>query len=195
MAQTTINLSDPISIWVTKSNTMGANIGDLSTLSDSAATLVHAINSIDSDLGDRTALNTAAPDLVTAINSLYQEFFALTDSADIKNLFVSTTGIGGITYDSGSAGVRGTFTLVNDAIDATKIADNAINEEHFNDSSISARTFRAQVVTNSVLADSSISFEKINSGAIKSTNFASLQTLLIKNSAGTTLKTMYGAGV
>ena len=54
MAQTVINLSDPISTWVTKSNDMSADIGNLATLSDSAATLVHAINSIDSDLGTRT---------------------------------------------------------------------------------------------------------------------------------------------
>ena len=75
------------------------------------------------------------------------------------------------------------------------LKDFAINEEHFNDSSISNRAFRAGVVDNSVLADSSISFEKINSGAIKSTNFASSTKLEIKNAAGTTLKTMYGPGV
>lgn len=195
MAQTTINLSDPISIWVTKSNTMGANIGDLATLSDSAATLVHAINAIDSDVGERTSLTYPAVDLVTAINNLANTFFELTDSADIKNYFASTSGIGGIAFDSGSGGSRGSFTLVNDAINATKIADFALQEEHFNDSAISGRAFRAGVVGNSVLADASISFDKIQSGAIQSTNLASLQTLLIKNSAGTTLKTMYGPGV
>lgn len=195
MAQTIINLSDPIANWVTKSNTMGANIGDLATLTDSAATLVHAINAIDSDIGERTSLTYPAVDLVTAINNIANTYFELTDSADIKNYFASTSGIGGITFDSGSGGSRGSFTLVNDAINATKIADYAIQEEHFNDSAISARAFRAQVVTNSVLADASVSFEKIQSGAIKSTNFASSTRLDIKNTAGTTLKTMFGPGV
>lgn len=195
MAQTIINLSDPIATWVTKSNEMGADIGDLATLNDSAATLVHAINAIDSDVGNRASLTTPAPDLVTAINNLDQTYFQLTDSGDIKNLFVSTSGVGGIAFDSGSGGSRGSFTLVNDAINATKIQDFAVQEEHFNDSAISTRAFRAQVVTNSVLADSAISFDKIQSGAIKSTNFASSTSLTIKNAAGTTLKTMYGPGV
>jgi hypothetical protein len=195
MAQTVINLSDPISTWVSKSNTIGANIGDLATLNDSAATLVHAINSIDSDLGDRTALNTAAPDLVSAINNIGLGFRPLTDSADIKNLFASTTGIGGITYNSGSAGVGGTFTLVNDAIDETKIVDNAINEEHFATNAVSTRAITPNAITSAELANSSVSNAKIQSGAVTSTNLASLQTLLIKNSAGTTLKTMYGPGV
>lgn len=195
MAQTIINLSDPIATWVTKSNDMGADIGDLATLNDSAATLVHAINAIDSDVGNRTSLTYPAVDLVTAINNLANTFFELTDSADIKNYFASTSGIGGIAFDSGSGGSRGSFTLVNDAINATKIQDFAVQEEHFNDSAISTRVFRAQVVTNSVLADSAISFDKIQSGAIKSTNFASSTSLTIKNTSGTTLKKMYGPGV
>lgn len=195
MAQTTINLSDPIATWVTKSNEMGADIGDLATLSDSAATLVHAINAIDSDIGNRASLTTPAVDLVTAINNLANTFFEVTDSADIKNYFVSTSGIGGITFDSGSGGSRGSFTLVNDAINASKIQDFAVQQEHFNDSSVPSRAFQAQVVSNSALADSAVSFDKIQSGAIKSTNFASTTKLEIKNSAGTTLKTMYGPGV
>lgn len=191
MAQTIINLTDPISTWVTKSNDMGADIGDLATLTDSAATLVHAINAIDSDIGNLASLVTPAADIVSAINNLDNT----TDSNDFKNFLASTSGIGGISFDSGTGGARGTFTLVDDAINATKIQDFALQEEHFNDSAISTRAFRAGVVNNSVLADSSISFEKINSGAIKSSNFASSTKLEIKNTAGTTLKTMFGPGV
>ena len=69
MAQTVINLSDPINTWVTKSNEMGADIGDLATLTDSAATLVAAINAIDSDIGTITNLTfrDGAVSLVAAI--------------------------------------------------------------------------------------------------------------------------------
>ena len=106
MAQTTINLSDPINTWVTKSNEMGADIGDLETLTDSAATLVHAINAIDSDIGNRTSLTIPAINLVTAINNLNNTFLEITDSADIKNKFVGNTII---SMDSGAGGARAPF--------------------------------------------------------------------------------------
>jgi len=61
-----------------------------------------------------------------------------------------------------------------DIIDGTKIADDAINSEHY--------------------AADSIDEEHIANDAIGAAELKSVVTLLIKNAAGTTLKTVYGAG-
>jgi hypothetical protein len=64
--------------------------------------------------------------------------------------------------------------LAADIIDGTKIANDAINSEHY--------------------AANSIDEEHMANDAIGAAELKTLSTLLIKNSAGTTLKTLYGAG-
>jgi hypothetical protein len=61
-----------------------------------------------------------------------------------------------------------------DAITGAKIADDAINSEHY--------------------AADSIDEEHIANDAVGSAELKTLSTLLIKNSAGSTLKTIHGAG-
>ena len=61
-----------------------------------------------------------------------------------------------------------------DAITAAKIADDVINSEHY--------------------AADSIDEEHIANDAVGSAELKTLSTLLIKNSSGSTLKTLYGAG-
>jgi len=51
MAVTVVNLSDAISAWVTKTNTIASNVGDLALLTtDSSGSLVAAINEINNQL-------------------------------------------------------------------------------------------------------------------------------------------------
>tara|TARA_S200000501_G_scaffold114868_1_gene107896 strand:+ start:2016 stop:2288 length:273 start_codon:yes stop_codon:yes gene_type:complete len=60
MAVTTVNLSDTISQWVTKTNTISTNLGDISTLATPVTTnTVAAINSIKTrdSAGVRTITN------------------------------------------------------------------------------------------------------------------------------------------
>lgn len=188
MAQTVINLSDPISTWVTKTNAISAGVGDLATLTDSAATLVHAVNSIDSDIGTRTSLTTTADQslvlaineidsdvgtissltttdkasVVAAINELEQGKFDVDDSASIKGLFAAS---GVISMDSNSDNAsKATFDVINGSID------------------------------NARLGDSSVGFSKLQAGAVKSANMNGLVTILIKNSGGTTLRTIFTPG-
>lgn len=193
MAQTVINLSDPISTWVTKSNEMGADVGDLTTLTDSAATLVHAINAIDSDLGTRTSLNTSVTtSLVAAINSISTDFLEQTDSAEVKNFFVSTTTI---SLDSGTpTGARASFTLVDSSVTGAKIASNIISTEKIIDNAITLSKMANNSVSTAELVDSSITEAKIQINTITSASFKNAATLLIKNTAGTTLKTVHGPG-
>ena len=71
-----------------------------------------------------------------------------------------------------------------DAVTGAKIADNAINSEHYTDGSIDTAH----------IADDQITEAKVANDAIGSAELKTLSTLLIKNSGGTTLKTVHGAG-
>ena len=193
MAQTVINLSDPINTWVTKSNEMGADIGDLATLTDSAATLVHAINSIDSDVGSRTSLNTSVTtSLVGAINSIQTDFLEQTDSAEVKNFFASSITV---SFDSGTpVGARGQFSLVDSSVVAGKLASGIISTEKIIDNAITLSKMANNSVSTAELVDSSITEAKIQINTITSASFKNSEVILIKNTAGTTLKTVHGPG-
>ena len=193
MAQTVINLSDPINTWVTKSNEMGADIGDLATLTDSAATLVHAINAIDSDIGNRTSLNTSVTtSLVAAINSIQSDFLEQTDSAEVKNFFTSSTTI---SFDSGTpVGARGQFSLVDSSVTAAKLASNIISTEKIIDNTITLAKMADNSVGTAELIDSSITEAKIQINTITSASFKNSTSIIIKNTAGTALKTIFGPG-
>jgi len=95
---------------------------------------------------------------------------------------------------NGSANVTGTSTIqanavetsmINaDAVTGAKIADDSINSEHYTDGSIDTAHIADDQVTEAKMADD----------AIGSAQLKSLSTLLVKNSSGTTLKTVHGAG-
>ena len=70
------------------------------------------------------------------------------------------------------------------AVTGAKIADDSINSEHYVDGSIDTAHIADDQVTEAKMADD----------AIGSAQLKSLSTLLIKNSSGTTLKTVHGAG-
>ena len=185
MAVTTINLSDPVSTWVNKTNTIATNVGDLATLSTSdTASLVAAINEVNG------LINTN-----------------LNDSDEVKGMFKSSASI---TFDSSA----GTFSIADSSITSAMLDNDIITERHIAASTIvnshlspsavdtlaiaagavTDAKLAAGAVTNAKLADSSVGFSKMQAGAIKSVNFDNTTTLLIKDSAATTLKTIYSPG-
>jgi hypothetical protein len=93
MAVTVINLSDPVSTWVTKTNTIGSHVGDIALLSAGGSDLVTASNNLDSSIGTLSALNTTVKSsLVAAINDIDSIANAnLNDSAEMKGLFATYT--------------------------------------------------------------------------------------------------------
>ena len=194
MAQTVINLSDPISTWVTKSNEMGADVGDLATLTDSAATLVHAINALDSDIGNLSSLTfkADASSLVAAINNLDDRFLELTDSGGVKAFFASSTSI---SLDSGTpVGARAQFSLADSGVTQGKIASGVISTEKIIDNAITLAKMADNSIGTSELLDSSITEAKIQLNTITSTSFKNAASVIIKNTAGTALKTIFGPG-
>lgn len=196
MSQVVVSLSDPISTWVNKTNEIAADVGNLTALSDSAATLVAAINAIDSDIGSRANLTFKdnATSLVAAINNLDDRFIELTDSAVIKNYFASSATIS-IDSNFAAAGTHAKFSLVDSSVTEAKLGARSVTTSKIGLVAVRSENINNQAVGNAALADSSITFAKIQSAQIKSTHFASSTSLSVKNTAGSTLTTIFGPGV
>ena len=127
MAVTTINLSDPISTLVTKTNTISTDLGDKATLNTTATTdLVTAINEINTKV---VAIDTDAE-----IGAKVEAFFAGSqldvgginaDSADFDSASVTTLSVSGINADSAeidSATIT-TLTSTNATIDSAQFTN------------------------------------------------------------------------
>ena len=173
MAVTQINLSDAVTTLVTKTNTISSDLGDKALLSTADKTnLVAAINEINTQVGKVDSADVI--NLITA-NAL--------DSSEVIQLLADTTAdaniysnfqkdsANGIGFDSS----QGRFFIPPNTINASMIELNAVTEVK--------------------IANNSITEDKMADDAISSAELKSLSTLLIKDSAGSTLKTIHGAGV
>ena len=204
MAKTIINLTDPVSTLVTKTNTVSSHLGDISQLnvgSSFDSDIVQAINRVNS-----IASSTDSADIITLVqaNSLdSSEALALIASdsgaTNIMSQFIKDSA-NGIGFDSSQGRFFVPSNTINtamieplavtiakigaDAVDGTKIADDAINSEHYVDGSIDTAH----------IADDQITEDKMADDAVGSAQLKSLSTLLIKDSSGSTLKTIHGAG-
>ena len=173
MAVTQINLSDPVTTLVTKTNTIASDLGDKALLSTTdKSNLVAAINEINTQVGKVDSADVI--NLITA-NAL--------DSSEVIQLLADTTAdaniysnfqkdsANGIGFDSS----QGRFFIPPNTINASMIELNAVTEVK--------------------IANNSITEDKMADDAISSVELKSLSTLLIKDSSGSTLKTIHGAGV
>ena len=189
MAVTVINLSDPVSTFVTKTNTVSSDVGDKSALTTTAkSNLVVAINEINTQLA-----KVDSADVVQLIKASLQK-----DSANGIG-FDSAQGrffvpIGTINTDMIENLAVTTPRIAADAVDGTKIADDAINSEHFVDGSIDSEHLASLVISTGKIQADAITEAKIGDDAVGSAQLKTLSTLLIKDSAGSTLKTIHGAG-
>ena len=278
MAKTIINLSDPVSTLVTKTNTISSHLGDLSQLNVGGANdsdLVQAINFVNV-----AAQKTDSADIIALIDSSYVQAREGAASAGTIRAFFQKDSANAIGYDSSEgrffvpsntintamienaaiisgklatnsvgtdAIIDGNVTgpklatnavgsikinalavttakiaatavtaaklaadavttakieddavtgakIAADAIDGTKIADDAINSEHYTDQSIDTAHIADGQVTGAKIANDTVAEANMADDAIGSAQLKSVSTLLIKNSAGSTLKTIHGAG-
>ena len=143
MAKTIINLTDPISTLVTKTNTISSHIGDITQLNTTGADsdIVQAINAINVK-----ANNTDSSTILSLIGSNSM------DSAEVLAI---------ITADSGSSSIISNFQK-----------DSA----------------------NGIGLDSSQGRFFVPINTLTSSKFSNPVTLLIKDSAGSTLKTIRSPG-
>ena len=163
MAVTTINLSDPVTTLVTKTNTISSDLGDKATLTTTdKSNLVAAINEINTQVN-----KVDSADVINLIqaNSM--------DSSEVINL---------IGRDSSQANIMSNFQ---------KDSANGIGF----DSSQGRFFIPIGTVNTSMIEPNAITAAKVADDAIGSAALNSLSTLLIKDSAGSTLKTLHAAGV
>ena len=164
MAKTIINLSDPVSTLVTKTNTISSHIGDITQLNTTGADsdIVQAINAIN------TKANNVDSGVIISLarsNSL--------DSSEVLAL---------IKADSGETSIMSNFQ---------KDSANGIGF----DSSQGRFFVPSNTINTAMIEADAITEAKMADDAISSAELKSLSTLLIKDSAGATLKTIHGAGV
>ena len=172
MAVIQINLSDPVTTLVTKTNTIASDMGDAATLSTTATNLVAAINEINTQVNKVDSADVINLIRANAMDS--SEVLALIRADSGETSIMSNfqkDSANGIGFDSS----QGRFFIPSNVINASMIKPNAVTEVKIEDNSI----------TEAKMADD----------AISSVELKSLSTLLIKDSAGSTLKTIHGAGV
>ena len=208
MAKTIINLSDPVSTLVTKSNTISSHLGDITQLNVGASNdsdIVQAINFVNG-----IVQKTDSADIINLIDSSYVQArqtgitrsstlaFFIKDSANGIGLdssegrfFIPSNTINTAMIESTAIT---TAKIAGDAIDGTKLADNAVNSEHYTDGSIDTIHIGDLQITTAKIADDNVTEAKMANDAIGSAELKSLSTLLIKDVNGSTLKTIHGAG-
>ena len=172
MAVTQINLSDPVTTLVTKTNTIASDMGDAATLSTTATNLVAAINEINTQVNKVDSADVINLIRANAVDSGEVVTLLASDSAQANILSnFQKDSANGIGLDSS----QGRFFIPPNTINSSMIELNAVTE--------------VQIANNSITED------KMADDAISSAELKSLSTLLIKDSAGSTLKTIHGAGV
>ncbi len=163
MAVTEIFLSDPVTTLVTKTNTIGSDLGDKATLTTTdKSNLVAALNEINAQLNKVDSADVISLIQANAMDS--SEVLALIRADSGETSIMSNfqkDSARGIGFDSD----HGRFFIPPNVINASMIEPNAVTEA------------------------------KMADDAISSVELKSLSTLLIKDSAGSTLKTIHGAGV
>jgi len=162
MAVTEIFLSDPVTTLVTKTNTIGSDLGDKATLTTTdKSSLVAALNEINTQVNKVDSADVISLIQANAMDSAEVLALIRADSGEtsIMSNFIKDSA-NGIGFDSS----QGRFFIPSNTINASMIEPNA--------------------VTSAKMADD----------AIGSNQLSNLSTLLIKDSAGSTLKTIHGAG-
>lgn len=173
MAVTTINLSDPVSTLVSKTNTISTDLGEKATLQTTNKTsLVAAVNEINAQL-----LKVDSADIlrIAQENSM--------DSAEVLAI---------ITADSGSSNILSNF--IKDSANGIGL-DSSQGRFFIPTGTINTSMLEVDAVTTSRIGDDQVTEDKIGDDAVSSVQLKTLSTLLIKDSAGSTLKTIHGAGV
>ena len=193
----------------------GLTIGSLSNLTTTAKNnLVAAVNEINAKV-DADTTYTAGTNLnlsgtifhldsdLVGINSLQLNTMTTTSrvlttdasgnvsQSQVTSNMIADNAINSEHYTDGSID---RVHLAADVIDGTKIADDAINSEHYAAGSIDNEHIADDAINSEHYAGESIDNEHIANNAVDRHKLKDLESLIIYNSAGTAIKTLYGAG-
>jgi hypothetical protein len=178
MAVTTINLSDPISTLVTKTNTISSDVGDLSTLTTGDSSLTIAVNNLKSQI-----------DLLDSSLNLLDSAIDLLDSAGVT--FIARSSF--LVDNSGATGVSLAYDSATGRISLSGAADLTTVRSYFQDDSAGGILFDSSTGQFSI-APNTVSNDMILAGTIRSDKFYNKQTVQILDSDNTVLVTIYSPG-
>lgn len=171
MAITVVNLSDPVSSLVTKTNTISGDLGDVALLTSGDSNAVDAINRL-----------IARP---------------VTDSAQVTVIARgSLSSTSPITYDSSSGQIGIGLSVDNANGGGIVLSYNSstgvigVTSQIVSSSTISYDSANA----NFSLIDSSVTLSKIAADAVSSVGLKDVVSLRIFDASGTVVKTIFGAG-
>lgn len=186
MAKTVINLSDPISTLVTKTNTISDNLGDVATIATGDSDVVKAINSLNTRVTPFDDSSEIRAFTLGAIN---------VDSTD------SATGIF-LTYDSAAARIglntRYTFSagagLDYNGEGAYNISNLGVTTAMIANTNVTEGKLATDAVATAKIADLAVTNAKIANTTLTSAKFNSAVSLQILDSTGSVLKTLHSPG-
>jgi len=84
--------------------------------------------------------------------------------------------------------------IASNAVTSAKIAASAVDTSELNDGAVTTVKIAADAVDGTKIADNAIANEHIGDDAVAQAELKDVVSLIIYNSAGTALKTLYGAG-
>ena len=208
MAKTIINLSDPVSTLVTKSNTISSHLGDITQLNVGASNdsdIVQAINFVNG-----IVQKTDSADIINLIDSSYVQARQTGITRSSVLAFFIKDSANGIGLDSSQGRFFIPSNTINTAmIEATsittaKLATNAVTTAKITDGNVTGPKLGTNAVgtvkivdgnvTTAKIANDAVTEDKIGDDAVSSVQLKTLSTLLIKDVNGSTLKTIHGAG-
>jgi len=208
MAKTIINLSDPVSTLVTKSNTISSHLGDITQLNVGASNdsdIVQAINFING-----IVQKTDSADIINLIDSSYVQARQTGITRSSTLAFFIKDSANGIGLDSSEgrffipSNTINSSMIENSAIISGKLATNSVGTDaiinsnvttiKIADTNITTAKIADLNVTTAKIADDNVTEAKMANDAVGSAELKSLSTLLIKDVNGSTLKTIHGAG-
>ena len=215
MTLRTITLSTTVDNWKTNYNSLATDVGDLSLLGTTHdSNLVLAINELIGEFDSATVQRLARKSVSAGTGIGYDSSTGVislsTPTNTITNAMMADSAIG-------------TAELRNDAVTTIKIVDNAITFAKMADSAVGTAELRNGAVTyqkmqtiatanrilgstsaggavsevqlqSAMIASGAVDSASLKNAVITSSKLASAVTLIIYNSAGSALKTLYGAG-
>ena len=195
MAKVNVSINDTIQAWVNDTNALARDVGDLNQLTTTEdSDIVGALNSLQSSLGTVTTLQSAVDSANTNFIARARSAISVTDAGGDGSLsYNDSDGI--LTYTGPSAAeVRAHFSA-GEGIDLASGVISGEDATTTNKGIASFNSTRFSVSSGAVdIASGGINTTQIANDAVDQTKLANVQTLVVYNSAGTAIKTLYGAG-
>lgn len=215
MVLRTVNLSDTIDQWKNQHNSLATDVGDLSLLNTTdSSSIVAAINSLIGEFDSANIVTLARKSLSASSGITYDS------STGVIGLSIPSNTI---TFAMMADSSVGTSELRNNSVTFEKMADSAIGTSELRQNAVTyskiqniatanrvlgsttsngpvtevqiqTAMYAAGSVDSAALGNNSVTFDKMADSSVGSNELRQAVQLIIYNSAGSAVKSLYGAG-